>query len=121
MAQGMATLMHYRGWIHPLEHPVFALKLFCHKVARWLLMPAALLGVTAVVAGSVTVHAHLSLIGWSIGLLGGIGLLELVLVRRGYLAVPWLGTAAVGVLAGLMSWVRLFSGMRTVSWDPTRR
>lgn len=121
MAQGMATLLHYRRWIHPLGQPVFALKLFCHKVARWLLIPAAVLGVLGVVAALVATGDALRFIGWSIALLSSTALLEYVLVRRGYLTVPWVATAVAGVLAGLASWARLFVGRRTVSWDPTRR
>lgn len=121
MTQGMVTLLHYRRWVHPLNRPGFALKLFCHKVARWLVIPAAVLGVIGVVAGSVAADADLRFIGWSVGLLSSIAMLEFVLVRRGYLAVPWLGTAVAGVLVGLASWARLFFGSRTASWDPTRR
>jgi hypothetical protein len=121
MTQGMATLLQYRGWLHPLDHPGFTIKLWCHKVARWLVMPAALLGVILVAVGSTAADGNLAFLAWSAGVLAGIAMVESVLVSRGHLAVPWLSSAALAALAVLVSWTRLIAGLRTVSWEPTRR
>ncbi len=85
------------------------------------MLPAALLGVIAVIAGSVAAHSDLAFIAYGAVLVVRIALVQFMLVRRGQLTVPWLGTAVAGVLAGLVSWTRLLAGVRTVSWEPTRR
>lgn len=123
MAQGMATLLYYRAWLHPLERPGFAIKLFCHKVARWLVLPAVLFWAIAAITGAMaaSTRSDLRLITWGTALLAGIAAVEFVLMRLGYRSAAWLGTAAAAVLAGLVSWKRLLAGERTVTWEPTRR
>ena len=118
MTQGMATLLHYRHCVHPMDGPGFAARLFCHKVARWLVIPAAFLGGIALFAEAVTEHAALAWMAWIGALLAGLLLLELLLVRSGWLGAAWLGTGTVSLMACLASWTRLLVGSRTVSWEP---
>lgn len=47
MSQGVLTLLRYRHWLRPAWRHGFAIKLFCHKVGRWLFIPCALLGTAA--------------------------------------------------------------------------
>lgn len=121
MTQGMATLVHYRRWLRPMADPGFFLKLLCHKVARWLVLPAAMAAGIAAVALAASTH-----VGREAVAVAGVLLLlwlgvETLLLARGRAVRPWLRTGWTGMLASLRSWKRLLAGQHPTQWEPTRR
>ncbi len=122
ITRGLATLAFKRSLLHPLRYGVFAWMLFSHKVCRWLVPGAALIGLAALVAAgpdSTWARALLAVIG-VFGVLAGIGWSwpeDAPLPR--VLAVP--AYVAAGNLAVLHAWLRLVAGRAAPVWEPTRR
>ena len=122
ITRGLATLAFKRSLLHPLRYGVFAWMLFSHKVCRWLVPGAALIGLAALVAAapdSTWARALLAVIG-VLGVLAGIGWSwpeDAPLPR--VLAVP--AYVAAGNLAVLHAWLRLVAGRAAPVWEPTRR
>ncbi|MDX1394158.1 MAG: glycosyltransferase family 2 protein, partial [Gemmatimonadota bacterium] len=72
MSRGLATLGYHRGLLNPLRYGSFALKLFSHKLCRWLvflLAPLALPGLALLATESSLALAVLAVV--SAGLLVG--------------------------------------------------
>ena len=121
MSRGLATLGHHRGLLNPLRYGSFALKLFSHKLCRWLvflLAPLALPGLALLATNSpvalallVVVSAGLVL-GWS-----GLRRPDAELGRLWQLAAFGTGTFA----AGFGAWVQVLRSGSAAVWEPTRR
>lgn len=122
MARGLQTLWYQRGLLNVFRYGWFAWMLASHKLARWLVYPAAILSIVAwgVLAFRSPLAAKLILggaIGLSVGVLGW---------RWPSSSAPprWLATmgfmVAAGV-AGLSAWRRALAGTKAAVWEPTRR
>jgi cellulose synthase/poly-beta-1,6-N-acetylglucosamine synthase-like glycosyltransferase len=120
--RGMQTLFHRRRLLNPLRHGVFAWMLFSHKVCRWAVPWAGLLGLVAllllastrpwaaVLLGFGAVGVVLGLIGWALG--DGRPLPYL-------LQLP--GFALAGNVAAIHALLRAIRGSKDAVWEPTRR
>lgn len=123
MARGLDTLFAYRSLLNPFRHGGFALKLWAHKLGRWLVpltLPLALTG--------------LLLVGLSLGA-SWISLLTFLVIAAvlAGLATWWseregapaaISAAAYLVLsglAGLLAWSKALRRERRATWEPTRR
>lgn len=120
--RGMHTLWFKRHLLNPLRHGVFAWMLFSHKVARWLVPWAALLGLVGLALLAPR-------FGWAAGLLA------LALVTMSLALVGWLAPATmarvrpVRIMAYLLmsnvavlhATMQLLLGSRAAIWEPTRR
>jgi len=122
MARGLRTLWHKRHLLNPWRYGFFAFALWSHKMARWLVYPAAALALLALAA--LTVTSDLARLGLA-GAIGGIMLGEWA--RRRVDAGPapqWLrGIAFVYAanVAGLAAWGEFLRGTSLAIWEPTRR
>jgi hypothetical protein len=124
MARGLRTLWYKRALLDPRRYGLFAWMLFSHKLCRWLMPWATVLGTVAVVTlapghrwGAVALA------------LGGIALLAA--------AIGWLWPegpghpmprlisfptyALSGTIAALEAWVSALGSGGTALWEPTRR
>jgi cellulose synthase/poly-beta-1,6-N-acetylglucosamine synthase-like glycosyltransferase len=122
MTRGLETLFYKRALLNPFRHGVFAWKLFSHKLARWLLPWACVLGVGSV--GWLAVSHP-----WA-RLMVGAGLVVMAVaagvwwwpagrtVSRPLAVVADLVT---GVLAGLHAWTNALRGELNPVWEPTPR
>ncbi len=122
MARGMETLWHKRGLLNPFRHGGFALMLASHKVARWLVPPAAALGLIglALLAPSHPVAA-LALGLAAAGLLTGLVALRWPEGGRPPRIVAICGYLLGANLAAVLAWRKALSGEREAIWSPTRR
>jgi cellulose synthase/poly-beta-1,6-N-acetylglucosamine synthase-like glycosyltransferase len=122
MVRGMHTLRAYSSLLNPIRYGVFAWKLWSHKVCRWLLPWAVLMGLAALgcaafyqswarwVLASVTLTLLTALMGWFWP--EGRGMPRL-------LALPAAAVAANA--AALQSFIEVLSGEKSGVWEPTRR
>ena len=122
ITRGLATLAFKRSLLNPLRYGVFAWMLFSHKVCRWLLPGAALVGLAVLVAAAPAApwaRALLAAIA-AVGVLAGIGWRwrEDAPMPRVF-AVP--AYVVAGNVAVLHAWVRLLAGRAAPVWEPTRR
>lgn len=122
MARGLETLWYMRRLMNPRRYPAVAFMLFSHKLARWLALLLAPLGL-----------AGLALLAsdrlWARWLLAGIGLLAVA----GSTAFLWpaqrkiprpisaLGFLVASALAALIAWGKALRGEPNPAWEPTRR
>lgn len=122
MLRGMETLYFKRHLLNPLRHGRFAWKLISHKVCRWLVPWAGLVGLAGlalldlpraaaiVIWGAIATILLLALIGW------------LWPEERGmprFVSIPAFAVAAN--VAALMAGLRAVSGELDPIWEPTRR
>ena len=123
MTRGLATLFYKRYLLNPIRYGRFGFMLLSHKLIRWLVPWAALVGV-----------AGLALAAVGGAWWGSLGLVAAsAAVAAAILAWRWpdarplprvLGVPAYlvwGVLAGLQAWGNLLRGEMHPVWDPTRR
>jgi hypothetical protein len=121
MVRGMGTLIHMRSLLNPFRYGLFAWMLFTHKICRWLVPWAGLLGV-----------AGIALLSWDH--LWARALLLIVLVSAGVGMIAWrsgrdhlpkvvaLPTyGLMGNLAAIHATVRALRGEQRPIWEPTRR
>jgi cellulose synthase/poly-beta-1,6-N-acetylglucosamine synthase-like glycosyltransferase len=122
ITRGMATLLARRSLLNPFRHGTFAWMLFSHKICRWAVpwagvvgavgllllvphhpIPAALLAVTGIVI-------VLGAIGWKMG--DGRPLPRIV-------QLP--GFILMGNVAAMHAGLRALRGRQDAVWEPTRR
>jgi cellulose synthase/poly-beta-1,6-N-acetylglucosamine synthase-like glycosyltransferase len=122
MIRGMGTLAFKRHLLNPLQHGRFAWMLFSHKVCRWL-VPAALvvgfaalvvLAFTALWAGALLVAALAVL---SLAAIGWLWREDRALPR--IVALP--AFVVAGNVAALAALVGVARGQLDAVWEPTRR
>lgn len=122
MARGLDTLWHHRTLLDPFRYGGFAIKLFSHKLCRWLgflLAPLAIVGLLLLAIGSqparVVLFVALAVAAYGWGGLIGDEERRLVGLQR---------LAAFGVAtfwAGWNAWIQALRGDRAATWEPTRR
>ncbi len=122
MARGLRTLWHKRALLLPWRYGFFAFALWSHKVARWLVYPAALvsLAVAAALAGS---HgwARVMLLLMVLGIGAGAVAMRFAESRAAAPLVRLLGFAYAANLAGVLAWWEFLRGTSLAVWEPTRR
>ena len=122
MTRGLETLMYRGRLLNPFRHGLFAWMVLSHKLCRWLVPLAALIGLLAMIGLSLTE-------AWARWLLLG-GTVPLLLASIGWLwpaerkapkifAIPAYALAAN--VAAIHAWVNLLSGRTNPMWSPTRR
>ncbi len=122
MARGLETLFFKRSLLNPVRHGFFAWKLISHKLVRWLVPWAFVVGTAGLVALATQ-------FAWARFGLGGL----VALVAVGLLAWWWPSDARMsrviglpayvlwGLVAGLHAWVKALRGDLDPIWEPTRR
>ncbi len=122
MARGLRTLWFKRALLLPWRYGFFAFALWSHKVARWLVYPAA---VVSAITIAVLALSH----DWARVLLGltlagvAAGALAMRRAERGVSPplVRTLGFAYAANLAGILAWWEFLRGSQMAIWEPTRR
>jgi hypothetical protein len=122
IARGMKTLWHKRALLNPFGYGFFAVRLWSHKVFRWLLPWAA---GAAWLASGVLAPRHLwaavvFVAGVAILALAGVGW-AMARAGRPPSILTTLTFAVAGNLAAMHALLRALSGARTSIWEPTRR
>ncbi len=122
ITRGMETLWHKRALLNPFRYGGFSLKLFSHKICRWLLPWA---GLAAWLASGVLATQHLwalalFLAGALVFVLAGVGWW---MARRGRSEsrLTTLAFVVAGNLAAAHAFLRVLKGDRLPIWEPTRR
>ncbi len=123
MARGLDTLFYKRHLLNPVRHGRFAWMLLSHKLARWLVPWAAMVGV----GGAVLVGFGLGIAAWvmAAGLAGIAVLMGAAWWWPSSAPMPRLvATPAYvlfGLLAGLNAWMKACRKEMNPIWEPTRR
>jgi cellulose synthase/poly-beta-1,6-N-acetylglucosamine synthase-like glycosyltransferase len=122
MTRGMETFFYKGALLNPLRYGLYAWQLFSHKLCRWLLPVAGVLGLGALVAlARVQPWARWALA--AAGLVAGLAVLGWVWPegRRlpRILSLP--AYLVAGNVAVLHSWINVLRGARNAIWEPTRR
>jgi hypothetical protein len=118
----MSTLLHKRHLLNPFRHGLFSWMLFSHKVCRWLLPWAALVGLAGLTVLSAThLWARLLLAGAMAVVVVGALAWRLGGDRRlpAVLAIP--AFTLMGNVAALRASLKALAGARNAVWEPTRR
>lgn len=120
MASGLLTLLHYREMLAPWRQGGFALMLFSHKVARWLVPAAA---VPAIAAFGILCLIHYPRIA---ALALSVKVTVAYATHRwhgGHWPAPIAATAFAmrAQFAALRGGVRVLRGERYTVWEPTQR
>lgn len=122
MTRGLETLFFKRSLLNPFRYGFFAWKLISHKLVRWFVPLAFVMGTAGLVALATE-------FGWArVGLAA-----SAMLVAAGLLAWWWPSGARMprvislpayvilGLMAGLHSWTKALRGDLDPIWEPTRR
>lgn len=129
MSRGVQTLFYHAALLNPLRYGVFAWMLWSHKLIRWLVPWALLVG--AVAGAGIALGLLRAATPWpSVGLaLLGLGAAGAAAAALGWWGrpgrVPRLASMAAyfvsGTVAGLIAWKRALLDERAPVWDPTPR
>jgi cellulose synthase/poly-beta-1,6-N-acetylglucosamine synthase-like glycosyltransferase len=122
MARGLDTLWYKRYLLNPLKHGGFALKLFSHKLCRWvvpLTLPLGLVGL-ALLSLESRLAARVLLLLFIAAVTGVLGLLWPETKRRPAV-VALMGYGVGANVAALLGWSRALRGDKSAIWEPTRR
>lgn len=122
MARGLRTLWFKRALLLPWNYGFFAFALWSHKLARWLVYPAALGSIGAACALAVT-HpwARLLMLVIGAGIAAGAVSMRVAEVRSVSAPVRLLGFTYAANLAGVLAWWQFIRGAQLAVWEPTRR
>jgi cellulose synthase/poly-beta-1,6-N-acetylglucosamine synthase-like glycosyltransferase len=122
ITRGMETLFFKRALLNPLRNPLFAWKLFSHKVCRWLFPWTAVAGFLGLIMLA-TRYPQLAVAAALALLLVGISVAAWALSDRFRLPAP-LQLAAFTLFANLAvlhASLRALHGDQDATWEPTRR
>lgn len=122
ISRGIQTLCYKRPLLNPLRHPTFAWMLFSHKVSRWAVPWAGVVGVVGLMLlafGRAWAFVVLLLVvgGAILGMFGWI-------LDRHVKLTPILQLSAyvlMGNVAAMHATTRALRGERDSVWEPTRR
>ncbi|HWO88346.1 MAG TPA: glycosyltransferase family 2 protein [Gemmatimonadales bacterium] len=122
MTRGLETLFFKRHLLNPFRYGLFAWELASHKLMRWLVPWALLLGVAALASltpvKAWALWATVGVVASGIaGLAGWFWPQETSMPR--WLAIP--AYYAAGIAAGLHAWVNALRREMNPVWEPTRR
>lgn len=122
IARGIATLLYKRRLLNPFRYGSFSWMLFSHKLCRWLVPWAGVLGFLslALLAPTQTWAAAIlavAVIGLFLGWVGWAWPQDRNTPR--IFALP--AFALVGNLAVLHAWMNVLRRVSTPTWEPTRR
>jgi cellulose synthase/poly-beta-1,6-N-acetylglucosamine synthase-like glycosyltransferase len=122
IARGLRTLAHKRALLNPVRHPLFAWKLFSHKLCRWMVPWAGIPG--AIGLAGMAGYSPIALVA---AILAGLGLLvaslSWALADRVQLPslLQFAAYALSGNVAAMHALLRALRGVRDATWEPTRR
>ncbi|MDH3208715.1 MAG: glycosyltransferase [Gemmatimonadota bacterium] len=122
MTRGLKTVAYRRGLLNPFRYGLYSWMVFSHKICRWL-VPVALVVGTAAVVGLATADARAIPFA-------ALGVLVALFAVAGWLwpneettpkifSVP--AYLVIANLAALNAWANLFRGVQSAAWSPTRR
>ena len=121
LLRGMTALWYARALLNPFRSGWFALVLWSHKLARWLVpfMLVAMLLANVWLLGQ-AFYVLVFVMQLSFYLLAILALLELSLLRNSLLGkIPMYFTVVNGAI--FVAWLRFLSGTRLEIWEPTKR
>jgi cellulose synthase/poly-beta-1,6-N-acetylglucosamine synthase-like glycosyltransferase len=122
MARGMRTLWFKRHLLNPFKYGFFAFALWSHKVARWLVYPAAVLALLALGVLAITLPwARLLLVAALAGIALGAMARRVVDSRSAGALVRLAAFGYAANVAGLAAWWEFLKGSEMAVWEPTRR
>jgi hypothetical protein len=122
MTRGMQTLRHKRALLNPARYGAFAWMLFSHKVSRWLVPWAGLVGLAALAALSVTQPwARLLLAVSSVALAAALVGWAWPADRSAPRLLSMPAYLISGNVAALVASLRAIKGGAYATWEPTRR
>jgi len=122
MARGMHTLRIHSSLLNPIRYGVFAWKLFSHKLCRWLVPLAFLVGLVTLV--STAFHQS-----WARRILGAVAVALLLTIvawfwpdgRKMPRPLALLAAAIAANAAALQALIQVLLGDKSGIWEPTRR
>ena len=124
IARGIATLVWERWALDPTREPLFAWMVFSHKICRWLLPAAAVLGIVALLGLAISSGSWAA---WTALVAAGVVLL-LAATAWQWPAdwsqprwIAWPAFVVWGNVAVLHAAVRVWRGTTQAVWEPTRR
>jgi cellulose synthase/poly-beta-1,6-N-acetylglucosamine synthase-like glycosyltransferase len=122
MTRGLDTLFYKRNLLNPIRHGTFAWMLWSHKLARWLVPWAAVVGGVA----AVSLALSRPWLWWVLGPAALVPFLATVgwfwpAARRMPTLLAVATYAFFGMVAGLHAWVEAVRGDVAPTWEPTRR
>ncbi len=130
MSRGIQTLFHHGQLLDPFRHGLFAWMLWSHKLIRWLVPGALVLGGSAAVVTAVlllTERPDLALLSYAVlgGLLAGALAAAVGWVWPSHSKAPRLASTGAyfvsGTWAGIVAWKRALLDQRAPVWEPTPR
>lgn len=122
MTRGLKTVWYRRTLFNPLRYGLFSWMVFSHKVCRWLVPVALVLGTGALVGlafSDVRAVPFLVAVGIVVLLAAGGWMWPEQSTAPKILSFP--AYLVVANLAALNGWVNLVRGKSSAAWSPTRR
>lgn len=123
MTRGLETLYYKRHLLNPFRYGGFALRLWLHKLIRWLVPWAAVTGTAGLVLAAVA-GAWWGRVGLGLAVAGLTAALVAWYWPPQRPLPAWLGLPAFacwGLIAGLHAWINALRGELNPTWEPTRR
>jgi len=122
MTRGLQTLYYKRHLMNPARYGRFAWMLISHKLVRWLVPWAAVVGML----GAILLALRVPGLAWAaLATAGGVGAVAAVAwaypERRLPRPLAVIGYVVWGLVAGLHAWIGALRGDLTPTWEPTRR
>lgn len=118
MLRGMTTLLQFKSLLNPFRYGIFSIQLISHKIIRWSCgFYMFLLLVSNLFLLSSPMYYYffgLQIAFYALAITGRIWLSDKILFR-----IP-LFFSLVN-LAGMVAWLKYFSGARQEIWEPSRR
>jgi len=122
MSRGMETLAHKSHLLNPLKYGLFAWMLFSHKVCRWLVPVASVVGLVGLLLlapGHPVAQAALALAG----LVAALALIGWYWPHGHQIpaVIGFITAASLTQVATVASVLRALHGDKNAAWEPTRR
>jgi cellulose synthase/poly-beta-1,6-N-acetylglucosamine synthase-like glycosyltransferase len=122
MTRGLKTVWYRRGLLNPFRYGAYSWMVFSHKVCRWLVPPALVLALAALV-GLAFQDARTWPVVAAVGVVGLLAAAGWMWPERSQppklLSVP--AYILIANLAALRGWLNLILGTSSAAWSPTRR
>jgi len=122
MSRGLQTLFYKRHLMNPLRHGRFSWMVISHKLARWLVPWAVVLGMAgALLAAGEVPSLRLPITAAFVfaSLCAAIGWFRPDQRLPHIVAIP--AYVIWGLIAGIHAWINALRGDMTPTWEPTRR